>query len=178
MKTIVLFINLLLMVSVSSTEIFDFNKNSKLNQWLVVNDGVMGGKSQATFGLTSEGTALFKGQISLENNGGFSSVRYNVGETSVKDFSTIAIRLKGDGKRYQLRIRENSRDYFSYIAYFETSGDWETVEVPLKSMYPSFRGRKLNQPDFNGNKIVELTFLIGNKKAESFALELDKIWLK
>lgn len=166
------------MISAGSTEIFDFNKNSKLNQWFVVNDGVMGGKSQGTFGLTREGTALFKGEISLENNGGFSSVRYDVGETDVKGFSKIAIKLKGDGKRYQLRIRENSGDYFSYIAYFQTSGEWETIEVPLKSMYPSFRGRKLNKPDFNGNKIVELTFLIGNKKAESFVLELDKIWLK
>lgn len=178
MKTMILLINLLLMTSVTNPVIFDFNKSSKLNKWQVVNDGVMGGKSQATFGLTDEGTALFKGEISLENNGGFSSVRYDMDKTELNDFSRIAVKLKGDGKRYQLRIRENQGDYFSYIAYFQTSGEWETIEVSMETMYPSFRGRKLNRPDFNGNTIVELTFLIGNKKQESFALELDKIWLK
>ena len=58
------------------------------------------------------GTALFTGKVSLENNGGFSSVRYNTGKTDVEGYVTLGLYLKGDGKKYQLRIRENNDDYF------------------------------------------------------------------
>jgi hypothetical protein len=77
-----------------------------------------------------------------------------------------------------VRIRENSSDYYSYIYTFETSGEWESIKIPLAEMYPSFRGRTLNLPNYSGKSMEELTFLIGNKKAESFRLELKKAVLK
>lgn len=165
-------------IAMNNILLFDFSKQAQRDKWQVVNDGVMGGQSESSFTLSENGTAMFKGTISLENNGGFASVRYNTGEVNVEGFSTLAVYLKGDGKEYQVRIRENRNDYFSYITTFQTTGEWETIEIPLHEMYPSFRGRKLDQPDFNGNSIVELTFLIGNKKAESFELELQKAYLK
>jgi len=134
--------------------------------------------SEATFKVGENGTALFTGEVSLENNGGFSSIRYNTQKTDVEGYTTLAITLKGDGKDYQVRIRENNDDYFSYIATFQTSGKWETIEIPLKEMFPSFRGQKLDRPNFKGKTIVELTFLIGNKKAEAFTLELQKALIK
>ncbi len=163
---------------INNMVLFDFSANSQPDKWQVVNDGVMGGLSQATFEVSDNGTALFTGSVSLENNGGFSSLRYNTGKINVEGYATLAIYLKGDGKKYQVRIRENNDDYFSFITTFQTSGKWETIELPLKEMFPSFRGRKLDRPNFNGNTIVELTFLIGNKKAESFTLELQKAFLK
>lgn len=45
-------------------------------------------------------------------------------------------------------------------------------------MYPSFRGRKLAQPNFSSDHVEEIAFLIGNKKPESFKLMIDKIELK
>lgn len=158
--------------------LFDFSENSKPDRWQVVNDGVMGGLSKGTFKVGENGTAFFSGTVSLENNGGFSSVNYNTGKTEVEGYTTLALYLKGDGKKYQVRIRENNDDYFSYITTFQTSGEWETIEIPLKEMFPSFRGRKLDLPNYNGKTIVELAFLIGNKKAESFMLELQKAFLK
>lgn len=158
--------------------VFDFSENRESDRWQVVNDGVMGGLSQATFRVGENGTALFAGRVSLENNGGFSSVNYKTGKTDVEGYTTLALYIKGDGKNYQVRIRENNDDYFSYITTFQTSGEWETIELPLKEMFPSFRGRKLDLPNYNGKTIVELTFLIGNKKAESFTLELQKAFLK
>lgn len=174
----IVLISALLLLTLNAMVVFDFKTESGIDQWLVVNDDVMGGRSQASFELTADGTGLFKGKISLENNGGFSSLRHNMDALQTKDYTTLAVRLKGDGKNYQLRIREKESDYFSYIATFETSGEWETIEVSLAEMYPSFRGRKLDGPNFNGNSMVELTFLIGNKKAESFALEIATIVLK
>ena len=90
----------------------------------------------------------------------------------------IIIKLRGDGKKYQFRIKSNSGDYYSYIAPFLTSGEWQEIEIPIKDMYPSFRGRRLDQPNFSNNYIEELTFLIGNKKQEKFKLLIDKIELK
>jgi hypothetical protein len=166
--------SLIMATTLSSMVLFDFTKNKDTGNWMVVNDGVMGGLSEGTFAAGENGTAVFKGTISLENNGGFSSVHFNTGKIDVEGFTTLEVHLKGDGKKYQVRIQENSSDYWSYIYYFQTSGAWETVKIPLAEMYPSFRGRKLNLPNYSGKSMVELTFLIGNGKTESFQLELRK----
>ncbi len=163
---------------ISSLLLFDFTTNSDLTQWNVVNDGVMGGLSEGEFEINSKGNAVFRGTISLKNNGGFSSVRYRFDTKKVNGFTKVAIRLKGDGKQYQFRIKSNSYDRYSYITHFETTGDWQTVEFSLSEMYPAFRGRKLDLPNYPSEKMQEIAFLIGNKKAESFKLEIDKIELK
>ncbi len=155
--------------------IFDFNKDASLENWIVVDDGVMGGRSKGSLRLTPEGHGLYEGTVSLENNGGFSSLRYRFEAMEVKPSNTIKIRLKGDGKRYQFRVKNSIGEYYSYIAYFKSSGEWEEVEIPLGEMIPAFRGRKLNQPNFSHNQIEEIAFLIGNKKAESFSLLIDTI---
>jgi len=158
--------------------IFDFNGKSDIRNWLIIDDVVMGGRSSGTFKLNSEGHGVFEGKVSLENNGGFSSVRYNFEKRNVKEFTKMCIKLKGDGKDYQFRMKGNSGDYYSYIASFSTSGEWQEIEILLKDMYPSFRGRRLNQPNFSNNSIEEIAFLIGNKQKEQFKLLIDKIELK
>jgi hypothetical protein len=161
-----------------SEMIVDFNKESDLQNWNVVDDVVMGGRSSGSFMLNQEGHAVFKGSVSLENNGGFSSVQYAMERTLVKDHTKAVIRLKGDGKRYQFRVKANRRDYYSYISYFQTSGEWEEIEIPLDQMYASFRGRTLNMPNFSNDFIEELRFLIANKKPEEFKLVIDRIELR
>lgn len=169
---------LLFILTVNVMEIFDFSKNSSLENWFIINDNVMGGVSRSNFVIDENGNALFSGSVSLKNNGGFCSVRYSFEKMSVSNFEKVSLRIKGDGKKYQFRIKENRNDYYSHIAYFKTSGNWETIEIPLKDMYPVLRGRKLNMPNFSGDAIEEVGFLIGNKKEETFELEIDKIELK
>ena len=158
--------------------IFDFNKKSDLQDWIIVDDVVMGGRSLSTFKLNEDGIGIFEGNISLENNGGFSSLRYRFLKKTIKEYTQVKIRLRGDGKKYQFRIKSNTADYFSYIAPFQTSGKWQEIVIPLEDLYPSFRGRRLNQPNFSSDYIEELAFLIGNKKSESFKLLIDKIALE
>ena len=162
----------------SSAVIFDFNKKSNVKDWVIVVDGVMGGRSSGTFELNDDGFGVFEGKIFLENNGGFSSLRYKFPKTATKEHTKMVIKLKGDGKNYQFRVKTNSGDYFSYIATFSTSGEWEEIEIPLKDMYPGYRGRKLDQPNFSSDYLEEIMFLIGNKKEENFKLLLDNIELK
>jgi hypothetical protein len=162
----------------SSKIIFDFNKKSSLQNWVIVDDVVMGGESSGSFKLNEDDFGVFQGRISLDNNGGFSSLRYRFQKIAVENYTQIVIKLKGDGKNYQFRIKSNSGDYYSYILPFSTSGEWQEITIPLKDMYPSFRGRRLEQPNFSDDAIEEVTFLIGNKKNENFKLLLDTIELK
>lgn len=161
-----------------SQTIFDFNKTSDVQDWKILDDAVMGGESSGTFRLNADGLGVFEGSISLDNNGGFSSVRYGFEKKLIKENTKISVQLKGDGKKYQLRIKSNAGDYYSYVAPFLTTGEWQEIEIYLKDMYPSFRGRRLDQPNFSNDYFEEITFLIGNKKKEQFKLLIDKIALK
>lgn len=158
--------------------LFDFQKDADANSWRIVDDGVMGGKSNGSFSITEAGHGKFNGTISLENNGGFSSVRHSFKAVDVSEYSKICVRLKGDGKSYQLRIKQDTDEYYSYIHSFDTSGAWETISINLDAFVPSFRGQRLRRPNFSHDVIEEVVFLFGNKKEESFTLLLDYIELK
>ena len=158
--------------------IFDFDKLTNTQEWQIANDDVMGGKSSANFSINKEGHGVFEGIVSLENNGGFSSMRYRFDRRSIKDYKKIILNVKGDGAMYQFRIKSKETDYHSYISSFTTSGSWQKVEILLKDMLPSFRGKNLNQPNFNDSYIAQVAFLIGNKKQQTFKLIIDQIQLK
>ncbi|MBC3757559.1 CIA30 family protein [Hyunsoonleella sp. SJ7] len=158
--------------------VFNFNKKSDIRNWMIVDDRVMGGKSSGNFELTDEGYGKFRGEISLENNGGFSSVRYFTSPIAIVNHSEIILRIKGDGKRYQFRIKETTSQRHSYVTYFQTSGKWETLRIELKDLIPKFRGRQLDIPNFSSDFVSEIGFLFGNKKVEPFQLLVDKIELR
>jgi hypothetical protein len=169
---------IILFSTVESTIIFDFNKTSDTQNWIIVDDVVMGGRSSGSFSVSPDGYGVFEGTISLKNNGGFSSVRYRSERILTEDKTKLVVRLLGDGKEYQLRVSANPRNDLSYTAPFETSGEWQEIEIPLKDMYPVFRGRKLNRPNFDKEYFQEITFLIGNGKRETFKLLIDDIRLE
>jgi len=158
--------------------LFNFNPSSDITNWNIVDDVVMGGRSNSTFSISDRGTGFFRGKVSLENNGGFSMVQYRFDTKEVDEFSKVIIKIKGDGKQYQFRIKTNNSDYYAYIATFKTSGDWETISIPFDTMYPAFRGRTLDAENYPGKQMEMIAFLIGNKKAENFKLEIDTIKLK
>jgi len=168
---------IILTVFLNRQIIFDFNKSANIKQWRIVDDAVMGGMSSGTFKLSTDGHGVFEGTVSLENNGGFSMVRYQFEQMKASKDDKIIIKLKGDGKKYQIRLKDDSSNYYSYISTFSTSGEWQELEIPLKDMYPSFRGKKLDLPNFSQNYIEEIAFLIGNKRPEKFKLLIDKIEL-
>ncbi len=158
--------------------LFDFSASSDWSGWEVENDVVMGGKSSSKLTRNEAGNAVFTGDVSLENNGGFASIQYHFAPRAISGYDKACIRLKGDGKEYQFRIKANLREKASYIYTFKTSGDWQTIEIPLNKMEPSFRGNKLAQPNFEADKIEGVRFLVGNGKAENFRLEIDQIELQ
>ncbi|WP_452223083.1 CIA30 family protein [Lacinutrix chionoecetis] len=176
MKLLAIILTILFMST--SITIFDFSKDANISNWRIVDDVVMGGRSNGTFSVNNDGHGVFSGNISLENNGGFSSVRYDTEAISVFNHTKVSIRLKGDGKAYQFRIKNDRDDRYTYIGEFTTSGEWETITIKLNNMYPAFRGRTLDYPNFDKAQIEECAFLIGNKKEESFKLLIDSIWIE
>lgn len=169
---------ILLFATLQSNLLFEFTKYTNITDWIVVDDVVMGGKSASSFRLNSDGNGVFEGTISTDNNGGFSSVRCRFPKKQIKQFTSVVLFVQGDGKQYQFRIKSDSGEYYSYISSFLTNGSWQEIKIPLKDFYPSFRGQKLNQPNFDKESIEEITFLIGNKKNEDFKIIIDKIELR
>ncbi len=155
--------------------LFNFTKDTNMQNWYVVDDSVMGGVSAGKMSVNDEGHGMFQGHVSLDNNGGFSSIRYNAGKTKLQGYSKFVIALKGDGKAYQFRVKTNSSHYYSYTVSFNTTNQWQTIEIPFSSMTPSFRGRTLNMSNFPGDSLEEIGFLVGNKKDEDFKLAIDYI---
>jgi len=178
MKTAILMLILItLNQDKSSQVIYDFKDSKYLDNWHVVDDRVMGGLSRGNVKLTETGNAIYFGDVTTENNGGFSSLRYQFNSKDVSGFNKVAIKLKGDGTLYQFRIKSDKRERFSYVSNFKTSGNRETIIIPLNKFTPQFRGRKVNVQNFKGDKMEEIAFLIGNKIKESFKLEIESIML-
>ena len=158
-----------------ATTLFDSQHSADPSDWSVIDDEVMGGCSQGKIEFTKEGFVKFSGTISLENNGGFSSIRYKIPKTKVHPENAVRFHLKGDGNIYQFRVKHSLSDYYSYTTPLKTNGEWQTFAVNLSEMYPQFRGKRLEVPNFNGTSIVEIGFLIGNKREQKFCLVLDRI---
>lgn len=158
--------------------IFDFNSENGARGWQVVDDVVMGGRSDGSVGVDDEGHGIFEGIVSLENNGGFSSIRCLTGSIDAGSNSSFVITLKGDGKNYQFRVKRSLSDRHSYTYTFSTTGEWQRVTVPFAEMTPTFRGYTPEIPNYQGDKMQEIGFLISNKKAEKFRLLVDLVELQ
>ena len=158
--------------------IFNFEPGVSIKGWTVVDDRVMGGRSEGNFEVNSEGLGVFKGYVTTENNGGFSSLRYNFNGLKTAGFKAVVLKLKGDGKSYQFRLKGSDSQRHSYIYSFKTSGELLEISIPLKDFAPSFRGYTLDIPNFDADQIEQIAFLIGNKVKENFRLEIERISLK
>lgn len=156
-----------------------FTNQENEPSWVSINDGVMGGLSEGKPEVKG-GVLIFSGKISLKNNGGFSSIRTRGGLWDMSQCEGIHLRIKGDGRRYQLRLATDAlyrRSPVSYGAEFPTEkGKWTEVLIPFSALKPTWRGRQLDGPIFNSAKVTEIGILLGDKKAGSFRVEID--WLK
>lgn len=158
--------------------IFDFQANRSAQGWQLEDDVVMGGRSRGAFGIHPAGRGVFSGVVSLENNGGFSSVQYFFEPIDIRGYTTAVIRLKGDGRKYRFLAEAEKKARHYYVYEFPTSGDWETVSIPLREMVPERRGDRIDIPNFPAETMAQVRFLISNGKAESFRLEVERIALK
>ncbi|MGB3694440.1 MAG: CIA30 family protein [Spirulinaceae cyanobacterium] len=136
----------------TTTTIFDFNNPSQelKDSWGAVDDVVMGGASQSSIKMFGQ-TALFSGNASVANSGGFASVRNRnfAPPLDLSAYEGFELHLKGDGKRYKFIARcEGKWDGISYCYSFDTAkSEWLTVRIPFAELIPVFRAKTLADAD-------------------------------
>jgi hypothetical protein len=160
-----------------SLVLVDFSQPAETD-WFVVNDGVMGGRSSSSMRTTEDGTGVFTGRLSLENNGGFASVRTALSQPDLSPYAGLVVRVRGDGRRYQVRLRtDGSFDGIAYRAEFDTEADtWTTVVLPFDAFVPTFRGYvPRNAPPLDRSAVRQLGFLLGDKREGDFRLEVERV---
>ena len=159
--------------------IFTFEKPSDADAWLVTNDGVMGGLSKGRRVVTGEDVLRFTGEVSLDNNGGFSAIRSAPVERDLSAYDGILIRVRGDGKRYSLTLRTDvDIRAGSYRVKFDTKADeWVELYVPFTEFRATSFGTELpDAPPLDPGKIRSFGFIVSDKQAGRFTL--DVAWIK
>ena len=152
----------------------------KITDWQIVDDGVMGGLSKGKFNISDDKKLKFSGNLSLENNGGFSSIRSKRTTMDLSQFKGIKMRVKGDGRKYKLRLESDSRYRRMAVSFqheFSTSKDgWSEVFIPFDKLKASFRGWNLPGMKFNSKSIQRVGLIIADKIEGPFELHVD--WIK
>ncbi len=162
----------------NSLTLFDFDEPQEIDQWYSINDGVMGGVSLGSFAQLEPGVAQFRGRISFENKGGFSSVRTRPLKVSLAGYDGIELRVRGDGKKYKLRLKtDTGPEGFCYEVPFNTTSEsWEDLRLPFEKARAKLRGLRVPfAPALAPGRIKSLGFLISDKQEGPFHLELDSI---
>lgn len=145
--------------------------------WYVVNDNVMGGRSDGDFE-QKDGVLNFTGCTNT-NGGGFSSIRTKPLELALADQSGIQLRVHGDGRRYMWRLTTNARwrgRPVGYWAEFPTQHDvWTTVNLPWSNFRPQYRGYRLDGPVLDPGQITGMGLMIYDGLDGPFALQLASV---
>jgi NADH dehydrogenase [ubiquinone] 1 alpha subcomplex assembly factor 1 len=156
--------------------LFDFSQPDAL-PWLPIDDAVMGGVSHSEMRIEN-GRAVFTGVVSLDFGGGFASVRSNPGSLDLSAFTGIEALLRGDGRRYKLVLKSNAGlDGVNWQAPFQTrSNEHQMIRIPFQDLVPVYRGSRVsNTPPFDACRIATVGFLISDKQAGPFRLEINRL---
>lgn len=180
MKTM-LILSIILSLSYKANYKIDFGKKTGGQDWNVVNDGVMGGMSNSTAELTSS-SLLFKGSISLENNGGFASIRSKKSSIDLSEFTTVKIKYKSSGRNFDLRLAVSELYYKpNYKHQFgSTTGEWEIAELKLSNFKQYTMGQisGANISEKELKNVLRIGIILSDKKEGPFKIEIDYIEFK
>ena len=154
-----------------------FESPNPQNDWAIVNDSVMGGVSNSRVQETSDGHILFSGNLSLENNGGFASMRSRNTSLRLGPNSTLKLRIRGDGRTYNLDLRSNrTRMAGSFRASFQTTdGNWSDVTIPMDRFVAQSFGRSYPNVEFNPSTVTSIGVTLSDKRPGTFALEIQSV---
>lgn len=154
--------------------LFDFEGDSVQN-WEVVNDGVMGGRSQG-FVAIQDDTLRFTGDL-VTRGGGFTSVR-RFDDFDLSGHDGLELRMRGNGRTFEVEIND-ARRYgsrpISRRAPFETTAEWQTVRVPFSALRATVFGRPVEAPAVRLSEIERIGFYIVDGIDGGFELEVDSV---
>jgi NADH dehydrogenase [ubiquinone] 1 alpha subcomplex assembly factor 1 len=167
-----------LIISIAQAEstLFDFATNTA-SEWRAVNDNVMGGVSTGKVSSTG-GSLTFTGVLSLENNGGFASIRSgSLRGLNLSAETGMNVRVRGDGRTYALNINSQASWNLLYRGEFKTKPDtWLEFRIPFNDLKPTYFGNTLPGPKIDASKLEYVGFILADKKPGPFMLEVG--WIK
>ena len=149
----------------SCFQLFDFTQpNLNLQStWGAVDDVVMGGVSESGMQL-ADGGAVFSGNVSTDNSGGFASVRTRNFDPSfnLSNYQGIELRVKGDGQRYKFFIRTEAKwDGVGYAYSFDTTANqWTTIQIPFTDLVPIFRAKTVSDAPLDAAQICSFQLML------------------
>ena len=159
----------------------DPNNISRLGtKWRLITDRVMGGISNGEYNFGREkllGYINMKGNVSLENNGGFVQVALPLAVRSksldATNFSGVRFWVKGNGEQYYLHLKNNQTllPWQYYSAEFTASKDWQQIEIPFENFEPQALNAKLQVNNLSRIAIV------GAQKAHKIDVYVGQIEL-
>ena len=157
-----------------AASLFEFDGSGPA--WRVVNDGVMGGRSQGSVAV--EGGALrFTGQL-VTQGGGFTSVRAPRA-LDLSGADGVALRVRGGGRTFEIDLDDGSRlrgRQVSRRATFATTGEWQTVTVPFAALRSSVFGQPVRAEAFDPAALESVGLFIADGQDGPFRLEVD--WIR
>ena len=148
--------------------------------WKIVNDGVMGGLSKGNVEHTSDNIMHFWGTLSLDNNGGFSTVRSRGVDFDLSNDLGLLLLVRGDGRTYEARLDSTATfrgNPISFLGKFKTTPDrWMQVKIPFASFTGSWRGRQFPKETLDTSAIKRVSVLLADKTPGPFDLRVQ--WIR
>ncbi len=159
--------------------LFDFSDPAAVAEWDAIDDRVMGGISSSRLKLDPAGHAIFEGNVSLERNGGFASIRSRPANRGTPGAQTCFIEARATGKRFKLNLlTDDAFDSTNYQASFTPESAWQALHIPLANFRATFRGREVpGAPSLDPARIRHVGLMIAERQAGPFALEVRRIGL-
>ncbi len=154
--------------------LFDFG-TAEDSSWNVVNDGVMGGRSQG-FVAIEEGVLRFTGTL-VTDGGGFTSVRTDR-SVDLEGHDGLELRVRGNGRTFEVEVDDDTRRGgrgVSRRASFETSEEWSLVRVAFSDLRTTVFGEPVSAPPIDLSKVKRIGLYVLDGKDGPFRLEVDTI---
>lgn len=163
----------------NAATLVDFADRAAAESWSSQNDTVMGGRSKGAASWAA-GALMFAGSVSLENNGGFSSVVGDLPQRispAAAPIDSISVLARGDGKTYVLQLRADD-DSVRYVQRFTTEvGVERRYSLALAAFEPvNFQLSPLKSaPQVDPFAVTQLAFYILDKQAGPFELSVRRV---
>ena len=163
--------------SLICSTLLNFDTPDSVLGWTSVDDTVMGGVSCSKLNFNLDGFAEFTGKVSLENNGGFASVRSTPNNYSVINAEKLCLCVLGDGHHNKLNLRmDNFLESINYQASFQPPEKWSEITFDYSDFKPRLRGRPIAAPSLDFSRIHQIGFMISERQAGTFTLFIR--WLR
>lgn len=157
------------------TPLFDFGDPTRDGGFRPVDEGAPGSRSWGRAAVAG-GVLCFDGALAPDDPGARAAVRSEPAPFDLTGAAGVALRLRGDGKRYGVELRLDDEEEVAWQATFETAtGGWEVVLLPLELFTPVRQGRAAPEGGRLRPERVHTVGLLVEEQAGPFRLEVAAV---